>query len=111
MSAPGIFQKAMEKLLHGISGVIVYIDDILVSNSTEADHLRSLEEVLERLQKANLRAKKSKCRFLVSSVSYLGYKLDEDGLHPLPEKSHTRCADPQKCFRVEVVPRVANLLC
>ena len=84
-SAPGIFQKAMEKLLHGISGV-VYIDDILVSNSTEADHLRSLEEVLERLQKANLRVKKSKCRFLVSSVSYLGYKLDEDGLQPLPEK-------------------------
>ena len=62
-SAPGIFQKAMEKLLHGISGVVVYIDDILVSNSTEADHLRSLEEVLERLQKANLCAKKSKCQF------------------------------------------------
>ena len=113
-SAAGIFQKAMEKLLHGISGVVVYIDDILVSNSTEADHLRSLEEVLERLQKANLRAKKSKCRFLVSSVSYLGYKLDEDGLHPLPEKVKAIQDAPTPKSVSELksyIPRVANLLC
>ena len=43
-SAPGLFQKAMEQLLRGIPGVAVYIDDILVTGSTEADHLRSLEE-------------------------------------------------------------------
>ena len=85
-SAPGIFQKTMEKLLHGIPGVVVYIDDILVSSPTTDEHLTSLEEVLKRLHSANLRAKKSKCRFLVSSVSYLGYRLDGEGLHPLPEK-------------------------
>ena len=76
----------MEQLLHGIPGVVVYIDDILVSNPTEEEHLSSLEEVLSRLQSANLRAKKSKCQFLVPSVPYLGYKIDGDGLHPLPEK-------------------------
>ena len=85
-SAPGIFQKTMEQLLHGIPGVIVYIDDILISSQTEEDHLRTLEEVLKRLQRANLRAKKGKCSFLVPSVSYLGYKIDGEGLHPLPEK-------------------------
>ena len=85
-SAPGIFQKTMEQRLHGIPGVVVYIDDILVSNPTEEEHLSSLEEVLSRLQSANLRAKKSKCQFLVPSVSYVGYKIDGDGLHPLPEK-------------------------
>ena len=38
------------------------------------------------MQGINLRAKKSKCTFLVPSVSYLGYKIDGEGLHPLPEK-------------------------
>ena len=38
------------------------------------------------MQGVNLHAKKSKCTFLVPSVSYLGYKIDGEGLHPLPEK-------------------------
>ena len=76
----------MERLLHGIPGVVVYIDDILISNPTDDEHLSSLEEVLKRLQNANLRARKAKCKFLAPSVSYLGYKIDGEGLHPLPEK-------------------------
>ena len=85
-SAPGIFQNTMEQLLHGIPGVVVYTDDILISSMTEEEHLKSVEEVLKRLQGVNLRAKKPKCTFLVPSVSYLGYKIDGEGLHPLPEK-------------------------
>ena len=76
----------MENLLQDIPGVAVYIDDILITGETEADHLRSLEEVLRRLAKAGLRAKKRKCTFMVPSVSYLGYKIDSQGLHPLPDK-------------------------
>ncbi len=66
----------MEQLLHGIPGIVVYLDDILISNQTQAEHLISLEEVLKRLKEANLRAKRSKCRFLAPSVSYLGYMFD-----------------------------------
>ena len=85
-SAPGIFQKVMEQLLQGIPGVTVYIDDILITGETVEDHLNSLEEVLRRLAKAELRAKREKCKFLVPSVSYLGHLIDSEGLHPLPSK-------------------------
>ena len=72
-SAPGIFQKAMEGLLQGIPRVTVYIDDILITGETKAEHLQTLEEVLKRLVKAGLRVKKNKCKFMVPSVSYLGH--------------------------------------
>ena len=85
-SAPGIFQKAMESLLQGISHVTVYIDDILIMSKTESDHLQSLEEVLKRLVKAGLRVKRHKCKFMAPSVAYLGYVIDAEGLHPLPDK-------------------------
>ena len=85
-SAPGIFQKAMESLLQGIAHVTVYIDDILITGETESDHMQSLEEVLKHLVKAGLRVKKHKCKFMALSVAYLGYVIDAEGLHPLPDK-------------------------
>ena len=85
-SAPGIFQRVMESILQGIAGVIVYIDDILVTGSSKEEHNQRLEEVLSRLEKAGLRLRKDKCRFNVASVSFLGHKIDKDGLHPLEDK-------------------------
>ena len=85
-SAPGIFQRTMESLLNGIPRVIVYLDDILISGVTKEDHMHNLQQVLERLQSAGLTLKKSKCEFVVSSISYLGHTIDCEGLHPLPDK-------------------------
>ena len=85
-SAPGIFQRAMDSLLSGIPGVIVYLDDILISGVSEDDHLHTLKVVLERLQSAGLHLKQDKCKFLVPSISYLGHKIDAEGLHPLSDK-------------------------
>ena len=85
-SAPGIFQQAMEQLLRGIPGVVVYIDDILITGSTESEHLQALGEVLNRLAHAGLRAKKHKCHFMQPRVTFLGHVIDESGLHPIPSK-------------------------
>ncbi len=75
----------MEHLFSGIAGVVVYLDDILV---TGEDDLKTLEEVFKRLSEANLRVKKEKCLFLASSVVFLSHKIDADadGLHPLQDK-------------------------
>ena len=85
-STPGIFQQVMESVLQGIPGVMVYLDDILVAGKNEEEHLNRLDVVLQRLQNAGLRLKDSKCEFLVASVTYLGYQIDANGLHPVNEK-------------------------
>ena len=63
-SAPGIFQRVIESLLQGIPKVVVYLDDILVTGSTDEEHLQNLAEVLKQIQQASLRLKKEKCEFL-----------------------------------------------
>jgi len=59
-SAPGIFQRVMEGLLAGIQGVVVYIDDILITGKSTSEHLSSLKAVLTRLENAGLRLKRQK---------------------------------------------------
>ena len=58
-SAPGIFQREMEHLFQGIPGVVVYLDDILITGEDEVSHLRTLESVLGRLSETGLKVKKS----------------------------------------------------
>ena len=85
-SAPGIFQRVIESILQGIDGVVIYLDDILITGQTKEAHLTALEKVLSRLDRAGLRVKKSKCEFMKPSVTYLGHRIDANGLHPLLER-------------------------
>ena len=85
-SAPSIFQKTMDTILQGMSGVIFYLDDILVSGRTEEEHLDNLWKVLQKLQEHGIRAKKAKCTFLKTSVQYLGHVIDADSLHATDDK-------------------------
>ncbi|KAI4892783.1 hypothetical protein NFI96_006341, partial [Prochilodus magdalenae] len=85
-SAPAIFQRVIEGLLQGIPHVAIYLDDILVTGTDEEEHLRNLEEVLTRMEKAGLHLRKDKCSFLQREVQYLGHRVDAQGLHPLESK-------------------------
>ena len=76
----------MDNLSFGIPGVAVYLDDILMTGATDEEHLQSLEEVLKWLMQSGLRAGKEKCIFMVPSVSYIGHKIDAEGLYPLPNR-------------------------
>ena len=44
----------------------------MVTGATEEEHLKNLEQVLQRLQSYGFRLKLTKCRFMRDSVEYLG---------------------------------------
>ena len=71
----------METLLTNINHVCVYLDDTFVAGTDKEDHLQILHRVLKHLESARLTLRMSKCKFLVSSVEYLGHVIDADGLH------------------------------
>ena len=85
-AAPSIFQRTLENLLQGIPHVSIYLDDILVTGTSEAEHLDTLDQVLNRLETAGLRLKQRKCAFMLESVIYLGHKISQKGLQPTEEK-------------------------
>jgi len=85
-SAPAIWQKAMDQVLQDIPGVQCYLDDILITGSTDEAHLATLRRVLRRLAQFGLRAKKEKCEFFKQSIEYCGHIIDGKGLHKSPEK-------------------------
>ena len=59
-SAPAIFQRMMETILQGLTNVQCYIDDILVTGTSEQEHLHNLEEVLKCLSEYGIRVKRGK---------------------------------------------------
>lgn len=85
-AAPAIFQRCMETTLAGIKGVCAYLDDIIVTGSTQEEHNERLGLVLARLQAQGLRAKMSKCRFGLPEVVYLGHRIDAKGISATDEK-------------------------
>ena len=85
-AAPAIFQRTMDNILQGLKHVCVYIDDILITGESEEEHLRTLKEVLNRLEKAGVRLKKEKCVFMAPTVVYLGHQISREGLQPTMEK-------------------------
>jgi hypothetical protein len=63
-NAPAIFQRIMNRVLHGLIGKIcfVYIDDIIIFSSSVHEHAAHLELVMARLAEAGLHIKASKCK-------------------------------------------------
>lgn len=85
-SAPEIFQAAMHRLLEGLSGVAVVMDDILVWGTTKEEHDNNLTGVLARCREHNLRLNSQKCVFLQEQVRYLGHVFTTQGLSLGPDR-------------------------
>jgi hypothetical protein len=55
-SAPSTWQRAMDQILQGLSGVQCILDDMIITGKSDDEHLQNLENVLQRLQDNGLRA-------------------------------------------------------
>ena len=64
----------------------MYIDDILVTDSTEKEQLVILEKVMSRLGVRGIKLKRTKCKFMLPSVEYLGNHISGEGINPTKEK-------------------------
>ena len=87
-NAPATFQRLMESCLGELhlEWCIIYLDDIIIFSKNPDDHLTRLRGVFERLAKAGLKLKPSKCEFFRSSLKYLGHIVSKNGIATDPRK-------------------------
>ena len=81
-SAPEIFQRKMTELLHGIEGVEVIIDDILIHGKTRKEHDDRLDRVFRRIQDSGLKLNRDKCEFRKTEIEYFGHMITSEGIRP-----------------------------
>lgn len=87
-NAPSSFQQLTDTVLHGLkwSSVLCYLDDVIIFSETIEEHLDKLKQVFDRLRKANLTIKTSKCEFLKEEIKILGHIINKSCITPDPEK-------------------------
>ncbi|EZG43043.1 putative enzymatic polyprotein, partial [Gregarina niphandrodes] len=87
-NAPATFQRSMNFLLDDLrySGVLVYLDDILIHAPTLQELLQLVDEVFERLLRAGYTINLEKCQFLPTTLLYLGHIIEEGTIRPNPKK-------------------------
>ena len=73
----------LDNILHDLldDGLIVYIDDILIYSDNEETHVKLVQEVLSRQDKAGLGVNLRKSSFHIKKVEFLGYIISEQGTH------------------------------
>jgi hypothetical protein len=87
-NAPATFMRLMDDILRPFTNsfVVVYLDDILIFSKSWEGHLQHLRQVLNTLRQHQLDANLEKCSFGMTRIQYLGYIVDQHGVHADPAK-------------------------
>ena len=107
-NAPATFQSIMDNILHDVldDRVIVYIDDIPIYSHDETTHVKLVQEVLSRLDNAELGVNLRKSSFHIKKVEFLGYIISERGI----EMSATKVEEVQNWATLRKVKDVQEFL-
>ncbi len=87
-SAPITFQRMINHLFSGTlgKGFYAYLNDLVICGKDIDSHMTNLKTVLRTLQEAGLKAKLAKCECLKAQITFLGCKVDGDGIHTMDDK-------------------------
>ena len=95
VNSPACYQRLLDHVLRGISGVYIYVDDVIVASESHVEHLYVLEQVLNRLEKHGLKLGVDKVQLGASTITYLGYEISKTGIKPGQAKTETISTWPE----------------
>ena len=85
--SPNIAQEFMENLLQDLlEEIVIYINDILLTNHSWSSHLRLLNRVLAPLEDEGFSVNPLKCKWAVKETDFLGHWTTPTGIKPWKKK-------------------------
>lgn len=94
---PELCQKYNQDLFGGIAGVVVYMDDILITGKTLKEHDETLEKVMNVAKENNVKFNEKKFQYRLKEIKYLGHIFSKNGMEIDPErvKAIEKMEDPK----------------
>lgn len=89
---------------------LFYLDDILIFSRSVTEHERHVRQVLQHLLEKHLFVKEEKCEFHVTTVSFLGYIIEQGNLRadPAKVKAVIKWPTPSNCKQLQSFLGFAN---
>ena len=97
-NAPATFQRLMNRVVAGLAGCAVYLDDLVVYSDSWFSHMQRVRALFDRLSQAKLTVNLAKCELARATVTYLGRVVGQGQVAPV-------CA---KVLAVELFPQPAT---
>ncbi|XP_061744139.1 uncharacterized protein LOC133543542 [Nerophis ophidion] len=85
-NAPATFQRLMNRVVGGLQGCSVYLDDAVCHSDSWDEHLARIRALFQRLVAANLTVNLAKCEFARATVVYLGKVVGQGMVRPVNAK-------------------------
>ena len=90
----------MDTVLRGLDFMFDYVNDMLVSSSSEEEHVQHLRTLFQRLSDHGLVVKPAKCMFRQTWVDVLSHSISALGIHP-----HITRIEAVRTFQVPLTRR------
>ena len=103
-NAPAVFQALVNDILRDMLNhfIFVYLDDILIFSRNMEEHVQHVRLVLRRLLENKLFVKAEKCDFHVTSVSFLGFIIEQGQVKTDPAKVQAVAEWPKPTTRKQL---------
>jgi len=79
------YNRMVRKLLEGAQDLESYVDDVLGHTKDWNKHVQMLRDFFERIRRANLCLRPSKCKIGFDTVDFLGHTIQKDSVGPQVE--------------------------
>lgn len=83
---PELCQKYNTEHFGAVKGTAIYLDDIVVSGKTKAEHDESLEKVAEIAREKKIKFNRKKLQYCQKDVKYIGHIFSKEGMRNDPER-------------------------
>lgn len=84
--APGLFVKAINKIIKGLANVAAHLDDAILFDPDPSDHLLNITGLSTQLQKHNLKLSPSKATIGATDNDFPAHTISPAGIRPNASK-------------------------